>query len=438
MTDPIASPSPNPYLPGHRARVDADPSGGAPGKFWSGDDGPTFGEFIDMINPLQHIPVISAIYRAITGDEIGDGPRTLGSLIYGGPLGVLVSGVTAMFEEASGDTVLNTVAHLFDGGGAEADKAVASAENPNAAAGGQQQAAATPPAPEAPAPAATPAPDPAATPVAVASAATVAAPFASPVASPVAAASAMRSPRLHGNNQIPYNPAAALGLAQAMPMGLPAAPAATPGQAATARAETAETEESAPSGPSAPGGPAAGATPAVRFPAQRVALTFASGTQPHAFPAHPDRAAPRSGRDSPVLHPRTNPAVAQAEQTQMDRLISRWAQQQAALQKARATEPAAGPAAAPAPALPTDGAAGGLKDAVSGAVTGSRSNPAAIVPAATVAAAMAGAEGHPMLPPQNASPEWYAKAMNSALSKYQSAQGLQAGRPTDGDAAVQP
>ena len=75
---------------------------------------------------------------------------------------------------------------------------------------------------------------------------------------------------------------------------------------------------------------------------------------------------------------------------------------------------------------------------MSGAVTGSRAYPAAIVPAATVAAGMAGAEsqptGHPMLPPQNANPGWYAEAMSSALSKYQSGQG----QPAAGAAAPRP
>ena len=124
MTDQIAALTPDRLSPGHRARagIDMDETEDGPaGKFWTGDDGPSFGDFLDMINPLQHIPVISAIYRAISGDEIGDGPRTVGSVIYGGPVGMLLSGMTALFEEASGDTVLNTVARLFDGGDGDGD-----------------------------------------------------------------------------------------------------------------------------------------------------------------------------------------------------------------------------------------------------------------------------------------------------------------------------
>ncbi|MDP6473864.1 MAG: hypothetical protein QF894_03030 [Alphaproteobacteria bacterium] len=35
-----------------------------------GADGFGFDDFLDLINPLQHIPIISTIYREITGDTI--------------------------------------------------------------------------------------------------------------------------------------------------------------------------------------------------------------------------------------------------------------------------------------------------------------------------------------------------------------------------------
>ncbi|MGB6086494.1 MAG: hypothetical protein WBF74_07845, partial [Parvibaculum sp.] len=30
-----------------------------------------FSDFLDVINPLQHIPIVSSIYRELTGDELG-------------------------------------------------------------------------------------------------------------------------------------------------------------------------------------------------------------------------------------------------------------------------------------------------------------------------------------------------------------------------------
>ncbi|MBT5013959.1 MAG: hypothetical protein HON02_05865, partial [Rhodospirillaceae bacterium] len=34
-----------------------------------GADGFTFLDFLDIINPLQHIPVVGSLYRDMTGDE---------------------------------------------------------------------------------------------------------------------------------------------------------------------------------------------------------------------------------------------------------------------------------------------------------------------------------------------------------------------------------
>jgi hypothetical protein len=62
------------------------------------EKGLTFGDFLDVINPLQHIPVVSTVYRMITGDEIGMGARLAGGALYGGPLGFVAAGVVAGFE----------------------------------------------------------------------------------------------------------------------------------------------------------------------------------------------------------------------------------------------------------------------------------------------------------------------------------------------------
>lgn len=81
--------------------------GGKPG-FW-GRDGFTFGDLLDFINPLQHIPVVSTIYRAITGDEIGIGPRMIGGAALGGIIGLGLSTVNAAMEYETGKDVGSTV-----------------------------------------------------------------------------------------------------------------------------------------------------------------------------------------------------------------------------------------------------------------------------------------------------------------------------------------
>jgi hypothetical protein len=77
-------------------------------------EGLSFGDFLDIINPLQHLPIVSNIYRMITGDEIGVGPRLAGGALYGGPLGLLGAGVVAAVESISGETVENQIASAWN------------------------------------------------------------------------------------------------------------------------------------------------------------------------------------------------------------------------------------------------------------------------------------------------------------------------------------
>ena len=59
-------------------------------------------ELIDVLNPLQHLPVISSLYRYITGDEMETPARVMGGTLYGGPLGFLASLAVAMATEVGG------------------------------------------------------------------------------------------------------------------------------------------------------------------------------------------------------------------------------------------------------------------------------------------------------------------------------------------------
>lgn len=48
---------------------------------------------LDTLNPLQHIPFVSYIYRQFSGDTITPDAQFAGGFLYGGPLGAL--GATA-------------------------------------------------------------------------------------------------------------------------------------------------------------------------------------------------------------------------------------------------------------------------------------------------------------------------------------------------------
>ncbi|MBK1696902.1 hypothetical protein [Rhodovibrio salinarum] len=62
----------------------------------------SFDDLLDVINPLQHLPVVSTIYREITGDTIQGAARVVGGGLYGGVGGFVGGLVNAIAEEATG------------------------------------------------------------------------------------------------------------------------------------------------------------------------------------------------------------------------------------------------------------------------------------------------------------------------------------------------
>ncbi len=80
-----------------------------------GKDGFTFGDFIDIINPLQHIPIVSTIYRQLTGDDLDPGSRIGGGALFGGPIGLVASLINVLVDETTGKDVGEQVLALFDG-----------------------------------------------------------------------------------------------------------------------------------------------------------------------------------------------------------------------------------------------------------------------------------------------------------------------------------
>jgi hypothetical protein len=66
----------------------------------------TFHELLSDLNPLQYVPVVGTIYRAITGDVAPEPLREGGSLVIsalvGGPLGVATNLVMLGLEKLTG------------------------------------------------------------------------------------------------------------------------------------------------------------------------------------------------------------------------------------------------------------------------------------------------------------------------------------------------
>lgn len=62
----------------------------------------SFADLIDVINPLQHVPVLGSVYRAITGDKIGMPERVVGGGIYFGVFGAVAGLVSGLIEKSAG------------------------------------------------------------------------------------------------------------------------------------------------------------------------------------------------------------------------------------------------------------------------------------------------------------------------------------------------
>ncbi|MBX3445551.1 MAG: hypothetical protein KF765_02265 [Parvibaculaceae bacterium] len=93
----------------------------------------SFADLVDTINPLQHIPVVSDIYRHLTGDALSPQSRVAGGILFGGVIGgvasVLSLAISGDGEKGLGDTLLASVL----GGEEEPAAATALAEAPKEA-----------------------------------------------------------------------------------------------------------------------------------------------------------------------------------------------------------------------------------------------------------------------------------------------------------------
>jgi hypothetical protein len=91
---------------GRRSNDEAD--------YW-GEDGFGFDDFIDIINPFQHIPIVNNIYRALTGDQLSYGARMVGGTLFGGPLGFAASLANSVVEDGSGTDIGGNLIAFFTG-----------------------------------------------------------------------------------------------------------------------------------------------------------------------------------------------------------------------------------------------------------------------------------------------------------------------------------
>lgn len=96
------------------ARVAATAVSGVTALF--GEDGLNFFDLLDAINPLHHIPIISTIYRRLTGDDLSIASRLAGGALFGGAIGLSAAAFNAILEASTGKDLGEQVASaIFDG-----------------------------------------------------------------------------------------------------------------------------------------------------------------------------------------------------------------------------------------------------------------------------------------------------------------------------------
>lgn len=120
--------------------------------FAEGDDEASFWDFLDVINPLQHIPIVNNLYREATGDKIGVAARLIGGTLFaGGPLGFASAAANCILEESTGSDTGGHLLALFrdDEAAPDTGTALAAAQpkaDESAAETTKEVAAAAPPA----------------------------------------------------------------------------------------------------------------------------------------------------------------------------------------------------------------------------------------------------------------------------------------------------
>ncbi|KAA0571258.1 hypothetical protein [Azospirillum sp. Sh1] len=75
-----------------------------------------FDDLLDVVNPLQQLPVVSSVYREATGESISIPARLAGGFLFGGLPGLIGSAAMVAFEEVTGDSVLGHIGSLLEDG----------------------------------------------------------------------------------------------------------------------------------------------------------------------------------------------------------------------------------------------------------------------------------------------------------------------------------
>ena len=91
------------------------------------------------LNPLHHIPFVSQVYEAVTGEQGSSVGKLIGGAVLGGPIGFFASLASVVFEQENGKSIMTAMADAITG----EDTAPTQLASPKAASAAYQTAAAT-------------------------------------------------------------------------------------------------------------------------------------------------------------------------------------------------------------------------------------------------------------------------------------------------------
>lgn len=94
------------------------------------DDDMSFWDFLDVVNPLQHIPFVNTVYRELTGDTIKPSTQMAGGMLFGGPFAMVGGAFNAMFEQTGGSDMASTMLAELEGDTAVQVEALSPQEGP--------------------------------------------------------------------------------------------------------------------------------------------------------------------------------------------------------------------------------------------------------------------------------------------------------------------
>jgi hypothetical protein len=93
----------------------------------------SFGDLVDIVNPLQHIPGVANVYRAVTGDTISAPARFMGSMLFMGPVGLAMTAADTLAMNADGELASEQLIASINGRQADSGAVMAKTNLPDTA-----------------------------------------------------------------------------------------------------------------------------------------------------------------------------------------------------------------------------------------------------------------------------------------------------------------